>query len=200
MNHFWIALCIFVLSPSHVAQSKTPHENAATFPQRTELRSPDGRYTVQAITVCGVRRLFLNEKAKKQTSKTPINVPANGGNSFSRGLDVLWSPDSTFFMLNDWLGSEKTISYLYRTPGLGVPVEVNEKIKPVLIQQLGARKFNSLTFLYVYADRIEKSKLVRIRVEGNCPDEIHPAVSLTYLWDRDKKFTLLTDTRTLAKH
>ncbi len=201
---FFVTGFLFALSVNPGQSELLTGPYSKTFPVAAKkLDSPNGRFSVEMDTSSGTRYLFLVRKNGKNTSKTQLHIPASDYDSLFRGVDILWSPDSSYFIMNRWTGSERTVSYYYKLNSLDKPVNINLRIKNTLIQRLGNNNYNSLTFLYVYADRIMTSKSVRIRVVGNYPLDRRdlkenpmktgrwPGAEFTfiYLWDTKDSFT-----------
>jgi hypothetical protein len=131
-------------------------------------------------------------------SKKPIRIPAAGNNNFSRAVDIFWLTDNRRFVLNDWLGSERTVSYLYEVRHLESPIAISEKILPILKKRFGNSNIKAMNFLYIYVDKIFSKRQLQIRVRGvyTKPDNTpsHPSaveVNSTYSWDLKGKFGLL---------
>lgn len=198
----------FVCSfPAHSSESQTlkGQYSKTILITAKKLDSPNGRFSVELDTSSRTRRLFFVCKNGKKTKKTLIAIPESDYDSLFRGVDILWSPDSSYFIMNRWTGSERTVSYCYKVDSLEEPVNINQRMKNTLVQRLGKSNFSSLTFLYVYADRILTSKSVRIRIEGNYPIDrkdlkedpdktgIWPGAEFTflYLWDTKDSFKQL---------
>ena len=112
----WLSLAVLFLVVSCRAQN-------ASFPGRTaKLRSPDGRYVIENVDYDErdpAHGLFLVD------TKTRAKIKIQG---YARGVDVLWSPESEAFVVNDHEGSDSTRPLLYSLPWTGSKTDLLEEL------------------------------------------------------------------------
>ena len=99
----------------------------ASFPSRTtKSKSPNGRYVIQNIDYDNrdpAHDIVLLDT--KNGTKTTIQ-------SYERGVDVFWSPQSDAFVINDHEGSDSTRPFLYSLPWTGSKIDLLEKLTDFL--------------------------------------------------------------------
>jgi len=83
-----------------------------------ELKSPDGRYLIRN-----------SDSLTENPAHTLTLVDAKSGYEikiyqYARGADVLWSPASDAFVINDYEGSNSTRPILYQLPWRGTKVDM----------------------------------------------------------------------------
>src|SRR2546423_7329772 len=90
-------LIFILLSLSAICQT-----NYAKFPgRRSELPSPDGRYTL--VNVDNGRQNFHSISLKEKSTGTVRKIT-----DYGRSAAVVWAPNSKRFALNDYAGSDYT--------------------------------------------------------------------------------------------
>jgi hypothetical protein len=142
-----------------------------------QLRSPNGRYTIRSEHRC----LFI------QDGKTPqrkLNLP-NGTNQFERTAGVVWAPDSSAFILNDWMGPETVDAYLYKVIDLSHADIISNKLKHLAKSKVDKRTFHPNGGLLVFVDRWRKKESFEIEVCGLylVKPGYYQQLHATYLWD-----------------
>src|SRR3974390_1226750 len=102
------------------------HQHGSFPASLSEVKSPDGRYTIRnsdSLTEDPAHRLTL--------------VDINTGSvieicQYPRHVDVLWSPDSSAFVVNDHEGSDSTRPLLYSLPWTGTKTDLLEELTKFL--------------------------------------------------------------------
>jgi hypothetical protein len=176
--------------------------NAVRFPGRvSELKSPNGLYSVRNIdksignipknkysllagndtTIDGHYLLFL-QKNRKETVVLK---------SYCRDVDILWSPDSSAFIVNDYVGSNLTVPYLYRVHDLSHPVDVGAKFIDSLKEPADKSNLAGSIYTHIIAARWTGSHSVEIKAVGNSPSpggKTYSPFTLIYSWNLENTF------------
>lgn len=156
---------------------------------RSELWSPNGRYAVKSIESTkkqiesGAARNKLFFLRKDQMQKLPLKLrlcllrwskqsgqvqTGEVNNAFDHYVSVLWSPDSSAFIVNDWSQGPGgyTDAYLYRVSDLAHPVDIGDELERLLTTKF---KTNPEVFtgeeVHIFAIRWVNSKAVEINFE-----------------------------------
>jgi hypothetical protein len=92
----------------------------------SEAKSPDGRYVIRNT-----------DDEKQEPAHTLTLIDTKNGSatkiySYGRHLDVLWSPTSSAFVVNDYEGSDVSHPVLFATPWTRRPVDLREKLMDFL--------------------------------------------------------------------
>jgi hypothetical protein len=112
-------LSLFLFS-TMLSQANT---QKVTFPgRRSEAKSPDGRYAIRNA-----------DDEKKEPAHTLTLIDSGSGSStqiysYGRHVDVLWSPTSRAFVVNDYEGSDTSRPVLFTVPWAGQPLDLREKL------------------------------------------------------------------------
>jgi len=119
-----------------------------TFPgAKSETKSPDGRYTIRNTD---------DEKQKPSHVLALIDVKDGSARkvySYERHVDVLWSPTSVAFVVNDYEGSDAAHSVLFSTPWTNQPVDLREKLIGYLRSGRGTKSVLDNHHVYFSAQR-----------------------------------------------
>jgi len=173
-------------------------DTSHSFPRKlgekfSEIRSPNRLYAIQHIDFCSDKRaapeetphhLFFQRDGQK---RIPLKLLSTGGNFYNTSVDVLWSPDSHAFVVNDWLASY-VVAYLYDVNDLAHPIDIGKqiqkKVKDKIIQQALGANINRL----VYATRWKNSKVVEVQIHAASVAPGAENLPMTgfdfdYLWD-----------------
>jgi hypothetical protein len=175
----------FARDPSH----SIPRKIGEKF---SELRSPNRLFAIQHIDYLDKNaapqqtphHLFFQRKGQK---RLPLKLLSTGGNFYNTSIDVLWSPDSNAFVVNDWLASY-VVAYLYDVNDLAHPIdignEIRKKVKSKMVQQALVANVSRL----VYATRWRNSCTVEVQIHAT--SLAHGSINLpliefdsSYLWD-----------------
>jgi hypothetical protein len=162
--------------------------NSVNFPGKvSELKSPDGKCTIKnvddfesASRILSAdppanHHLFLIRKGEKRKLLLW---------SYYDNVDILWSPDSGSFILNDW---DRAKPYLYRTGDPRHPLDIAAKLTAAVKDKTDRQALNSSEHLYIFAARWLSAKSIQIKVSGcGAPDG---DFTLTYTWDLKDGFT-----------
>jgi hypothetical protein len=102
----WLVTIVF-LGTALVLEAS---DKRASFPgPESEARSPDGRYSIKNTFYEHAQRaylLFIDRRSGKQHKIR----------DYARHVEVLWSPASNAFVVNDYEGSDSTRPILYSVP------------------------------------------------------------------------------------
>jgi hypothetical protein len=93
---------------------------------RSEAKSPDGLYIIRN-----------SDSMTENPAHTLTLVESKGGSvvkvyQYRRSADVLWSPDSDAFVINDYEGSDSTRPVLYKVPWTGTKTGILEELTAFL--------------------------------------------------------------------
>ena len=119
-----------------------------TFPgSRSEAKSPDGRYTIRNA-----------DDEKKEPAHTLTLIDTGSGSStqiysYRRHVDVLWSPTSRAFVVNDYEGSDVSRPVLFTAPWADQPVDLREKLTDFLRSRGEAKSVEGDHHVYFSAKR-----------------------------------------------
>jgi hypothetical protein len=100
----------------------------------SEIRSPNRLYAIQHVEYFPDKRatpaetphhLFFRRNGQK---RLPLKLPSTGGNFYNTSVDVVWSPGSHAFVVNDWLASY-VVAYLYDVNDLAHPIDIGKQIQ-----------------------------------------------------------------------
>jgi hypothetical protein len=80
------------------------------------IKSPDGRYEI------------IDNKTRWLAFKRRGDRSAKRFYSYERNVDILWSPDSKCFALNDNMGSNVASALLFKVTDLSKPLDLAEKL------------------------------------------------------------------------
>ncbi|MFZ3362965.1 MAG: hypothetical protein WBX13_06765 [Candidatus Acidiferrales bacterium] len=95
---------------------------SVSFPgAKSETESPDRRYVIRN-----------SDSLTENPAHTLWLVDAKGGSAikiyqYARSADVLWSPASDAFVINDYEGSNSTRPFLYAVPWTGTKIDLLEE-------------------------------------------------------------------------
>jgi len=119
-----------------------------SFPgSRSETKSPDGRYIVRNA-----------DDEKQEPAHTLTLIDAKSGSairsySYGRHVDVLWSPNSSAFVVNDYEGSDASHPVLFTAPWANQPIDLREKLIGFLRSGRGAKSVQDNHHVYFSAQR-----------------------------------------------
>jgi hypothetical protein len=101
-----------------------------TFPgTKTEAKSPDGRYMIRNTDDQTRQPVHMLSLVETKTHHTIMTY------SYDRNVDVLWSPDSSAFVINDHEGSDSTRPLLYSLPWGDKKTDLLEELTDFLRKQ-----------------------------------------------------------------
>lgn len=126
----------------------------------SETKSPDGRYTI------------LNADDEKQEPAHSLTlIDAKDGSttklySYPRGVDVLWSPTSRAFVVNDYEGSDPAHPVLFSAPWTNQPVDLREKLIGYLRSGRGTKSVLDNHHVYFSAQRWLSGDEILCQVTG----------------------------------
>lgn len=127
---------------------------------KTEAKSPDGNYVVKNVddesrqpahTLC-----LVETKAKTETEIY----------KYRRHVDVLWSPASDAFVVNDYEGSNASHPVLFTKPWTAQPIDLRERLLMFLGTQEATKGMLSNLHVYLLALRWLSDDDILCRVTG----------------------------------
>jgi hypothetical protein len=133
----------------------------ASFPgRRSEVTSLNGRYMIRN-----------SDNLKENPAHTLTLVDAKGGPAikiyqYARGADVLWSPASDAFIINDYEGSNSTRPVLYEVPWTGTKTDILVELTNFLRSRGGEKIVFGNDHLYFTARRWLNKREVLCRLDG----------------------------------
>jgi hypothetical protein len=152
----WL-LCAFV----SLAIATYSNAQAVHFPgPESDARSPDRRYVIQNLDSNGTEpahTLFLLDM--RNGSKTNIH-------SYDRHVDILWSPQSDGFVINDYEASDSARPLLYSLPWGGANIDLLEKLTTFLRGQHQEQLVIQNDHVYLSVRRWINSRELLCRLEA----------------------------------
>jgi hypothetical protein len=127
---------------------------------KSETKSPDGRYVVRNLD---------DEKQEPAHALTLIDTRDGSATkiySYGRHVDVLWSPTSGAFVVNDYEGSDAAHPILFTAPWTDQAVDLREKLIDFLRSGSGARSVLNNHHVYFSARRWLSANEIICRVTG----------------------------------
>jgi hypothetical protein len=139
--------------------------NAVNFPGKTsEIKSPDGLYTIKNVDQPykggEIPRHVLLFLRKGQNSGIEIL-------NYLRNVDVLWSPDSTSFVVNYWFGSNGASASLYRVNDLKHPIEIGDRLSKALSKNEDKLNISKIDHFYLFANKCINANQLEIKEAGH---------------------------------
>jgi len=127
---------------------------------KSATESPDGRYTIQNA-----------DNEKQEPAHTLTLVDARNGSttkiySYGRHVDVLWSPTSSAFVVNDYEGSDASHPLLFAAPWTDQPVDMREKLVNFLRSRRMAKSVEENHHVYFSAKRWVSDNEILCEVTG----------------------------------
>jgi hypothetical protein len=119
-----------------------------SFPgNKSEAKSPNGRFAVRN-----------SDDQKLQPPHTLTLINARTGThttilTYGRHVDVLWSPESQAFVVNDYEESDRAHPILFSTPWTNHPVDMREMLIDFLKTQEMAKSIENNQHVYFVAQR-----------------------------------------------
>jgi hypothetical protein len=106
---------------------------------KSETKSPDGRYMIRN-----------SDSMTENPAHTLTLVESEGGSvvkvyQYRRSADVLWSPASDAFVINDYEGSDSTRPALYKVPWTGTKTDILEQLTAFLRSRHEENLFSTTT-------------------------------------------------------
>ncbi len=153
-------------------------------------KSPNDLYAIQEVERPVPERgypehlLFLSSKGKKE----PLKILSTGTNSYERFVEVLWSPNSQMFVVNDWFGSDIANAYLYRVDDLAHPVDIAQSIAQSSSNKLDRDSIANGVHIYQFVSKWIDPYTVEIRIVGDYTSKPNYrgrllGFTVYYLWD-----------------
>ena len=99
-----------------------PPRGKTSFPSRvTRAESPDHRYAIINVENQEEPRhtLFLEDEREKTRRKLM---------DYGRSVEVLWNPNSRYFIVNDYAGSNVAECWLFNAEAEGTPVRLSDAV------------------------------------------------------------------------
>ncbi|MGD0887637.1 MAG: hypothetical protein ABR889_00165 [Acidobacteriaceae bacterium] len=119
-----------------------------TFPgTRSEIKSPDGHYMIKNTD---------DETRELSHSLSVIDTKNNEVTKiyqYGRSVDILWSPNSDAFIVNDHEGSNMSHPVLFTKPWTVHPLDLFEKLLPSLSNQESTKHIQNNIHVYFDAER-----------------------------------------------
>jgi hypothetical protein len=121
-NSSWLLIILLLgTAPSFAAI-----DQKASFPgPESEARSPDGRYSIKNILYDDARRAYLVLIDRRSGKQHKVR-------DYARHVEVLWSPASDAFVVNDFEGSDSTRPILYFVPWARNNIDLLQKLTDFL--------------------------------------------------------------------
>jgi len=169
--------------------------DSITFPGKvSEIKSPDGLFVISSADKHfksgwgDIHELYIRKS-------TPCD--ATRLRAYSRTADVVWCPDSSAFVINDWAGSNIAFAYLYRVGDLSHPVAVGKKLFHCVTDKTDKRTLTKSEHLYIIANKWIGPDSLEVKATGH-NDETGKAFTYLYKWDLKDSFekTSRTDQET----
>jgi len=109
--------------------------------------------------------------------------------SYMRDADILWSPDSKAFIVNDYVGSDTTLTYLYRVNDLGHPIDLSAKFIDSITNKSDKSSIMSSIYVHIFGAHWLSPNSIEIKTIGNSKDGTgyYKPFTLVYDWDLEKK-------------
>jgi hypothetical protein len=131
-----------------------------TFPgTKSELKSPDGHYTIRNM-----------DDEKQEPAHTLTLIGPKGSTekiySYGRHVEVLWSPTSSAFVVNDYEGSDASRPVLFTIPFTGKPLDLREKLTDFLRSRGNAASAEENHHVYFSAKRWLSDDEILCQVTG----------------------------------
>jgi hypothetical protein len=135
-----LLLCTAMLSAANTQKVSFPGVDS-------EAKSPDGSYAIQNAD---------DEKQNPAHTLTLIDTKNGSATkiySYGRHVDVLWSPTSRAFVVNDYEGSDAAHPVLFTAPWTDQPIDLREKLVSFLRSGRGAKSVLDNHHVYFSAQR-----------------------------------------------
>ena len=148
-----LLLCVAMLDGANAQK--------VTFPgAKSETKSPDGRYTIQNA-----------DDEKQEPAHTLTLIATKDGSatkiySYGRHVEVLWSPTSSAFVVNDYEGSDVSHPVLFTAPWTDRPVDLREKLIDFLRSRGKASSAEENHHVYFSAQRWLSGNEILCQVSG----------------------------------
>lgn len=149
--------------------------DSVTFPGKiSETKSPNGLYTIKNFDYPEGNINYPNHILfflwKGQKKRLALNVHqllwhVPGVGTYNRIAQILWSPDSSAFVLNDWEGSNVASLYLYRVRDLKHPVNLADKCG--VEDSRDVRRILKCDHVYTYASKWISATAIEIKQTGH---------------------------------
>ncbi len=146
---------------SCVAMLSGANAQKVSFPgTKPETKSPDGRYTIRNT-----------DDEKQEPAHALTLIDAKDGSttkvySYPRSVDVLWSPTSGAFVVNDHEGSDASHPLLFMVPWTNQPVDLRKKLIGYLRSGRGAKSVRDNHHVYFSAQRWLSGDEILCQVTG----------------------------------
>lgn len=162
--------------------------------KRSEIKSPNGLYAVKNVDEKVSDQAYPKHVlffVGKGTEKLPLILPSTGTNSYQREVNILWAPDSNFFVLNDWWVSNRSNAYLYRLSDLSHPIDLGNKLKNELTDQQDLTCMENSIHTYIFASKWLDPTSVEVRLAGDYTSKPKfkgrfRQFTIYYVWDLRK--------------
>lgn len=109
--------------------------------------------------------------------------------SYGRSVEMLWSPNSEMFVINDWAASNLAFSYLYKTNDILHPIDINEALINSTIDKKEKEKLTESGHVYITANKWLSPCL--LKVKACCHDG--KVFEFFYIWDLKKSLKKIRD-------
>jgi len=126
----------------------------------TESKSPDNRYTIRN------RDDLKNTPAHSLTLVDNVDGVATTIYSYARHVDVLWSPASDAFVVNDHEGSDSSHPILFAPPRTRHPVDLRKKLIDYLRSRGRSKSVEGNGHVYFVVQRWLNNEEVVCEVNG----------------------------------
>ena len=127
---------------------------------KTQAKSPDGHYVVKNVD---------DENREPAHTLTLMETTANKvmeTYEYRRHVDVLWSPASDAFVVNDYEGSDASHPVLFTKPWTAQPIDLRERLLTFLGTQVATKGMLSNLHVYLLAQRWLADGDILCRVTG----------------------------------
>lgn len=141
-----------------------------------ESISPDKSFKIENIDESKEKHRLVFFSKDQPKGKTLL--------SYGRSVEVLWSPSSEMFVINDWAASNLAFSYLYKTNDISHPININEALINSTIDKKEKQKLTELGHVYITINKWISPCLLEVRA---CAHD-GTVFEFFYIWDLKDSF------------
>lgn len=176
---------LFVLAPIAIAAASAGTSNSINFPGKaTEIKSPNGLYSIVNVAKPDSKDGCKNYEIRLLQAK---NKKSKTLRCFIRKIDVLWSPESDAFIVNDWAASNIAVPYLYYVSDPDHPKDISTRFMSLVRNQKDKSDLALADHSHITIMEWKNPHSVLLRAAGHGGPG--GPYTLFYLWDLKDKFT-----------
>lgn len=196
---FIATTCILVSSGTAVAGTGVASDGASGFSRNfpgevAEIASPNGSFIVKNLDDSLGRNIPSKKYADpKQLDNHQLVLTKKGSKAgtpvftYQRNVDVIWSPDSTAFIVNDFMGSNLAFPFLLQVKDPTHPVEFADRFVDSVTDKKDKHNLTKSDHVYIKVTRWLSPQSVEIKAFGHNTDSFE----MFYSWDLHSKFQRL---------